>query len=319
LLGAGLAGCAIAFASSARPASAHVVAGDRATAQSAPAAQRTVRLLLLLPDGEAGDGASMGIAEAQRAAALLGNTIQATTRRVANGATASGAAAPLLRAGHYDAIIGGDSSSECRAMATLARDARAVYVNAWCDDDALRTATAPRCEGSHAMLPALHVAPSQAMRQAAISASTSTAAGTAGAGSDRDHAAPARKAVAWHPSLERYGAAQVNDRYRLAYKRSMTERAWLGWAAVKLVTEIALRPGSGNLGTAMLEPRPLDGHKGRALRIRSRDGQLLQPLYVIAAGTDSTSAASVIAEIANPAGRDTSSAPSRGVHGARCE
>ncbi|HEX6053868.1 MAG TPA: hypothetical protein VFZ21_31575 [Gemmatimonadaceae bacterium] len=86
----------------------------------------------------------------------------------------------------------------------------------------------------------------------------------------------------WQPTLERYGAAQLNDRYRSATGRPMSGDAWLGWFAVKLLADSALK-----LRTA--DPRRLqahlalsttvfDGHKGAPLRFDGRR-RLVQPLY----------------------------------------
>ena len=171
----------------------------------------------------------------------------------------------------------------------------------------LRAATPVRCEGARAVLRALHVAPSRRMREAAVAAAMAAAAASETTGASAANTGRERKAAAWHPSLERYGAGQVNDRYRLAFMRGMSERAWLGWAAVKLATEIALRPGSSDLGAALLDAPAFDGHKGRPLRIRASDGQLLQPLYVIRAGSDTGMAAPLLAEIATPLPADSSS------------
>lgn len=103
---------------------------------------------------------------------------------------------------------------------------------------------------------------------------------TSAAGDDRTH-----RIVAWHDSLERFGAEQLNDRYRGATGRAMTSESWIGWFAMKLLTESALRAKSS-------EPRNLlaflnssaatfDGHKGASLRFDGRR-HLQQPLYLLA-------------------------------------
>ena len=76
----------------------------------------------------------------------------------------------------------------------------------------------------------------------------------------------------WHHSLERFGAAQLNDRFRAA-AIPPDDHAWLGWFAVKLCWEATARARP---------PRELgyDGHKGMALRFNPA-GRLLQPLYVV--------------------------------------
>jgi ABC-type branched-subunit amino acid transport system substrate-binding protein len=100
--------------------------------------------------------------------------------------------------------------------------------------------------------------------------------------------------VLWAPTLERYGASQINNRFRARYQLSMDGGAWAGWVAVKIAAEAALRVRSAN-------PRPIraflenpstsfDGHKGWPLSFRSSDHQLRQPLYV-STGTSAPAAA----------------------------
>ena len=77
----------------------------------------------------------------------------------------------------------------------------------------------------------------------------------------------------WHHRLERFGAAQLNDRFRAA-GIAPDDQAWLGWFAVKLSWEAAVR------GRSPAELR-YDGHKGMPLRFNDA-GVLLQPLYEVA-------------------------------------
>jgi len=91
-------------------------------------------------------------------------------------------------------------------------------------------------------------------------------------------------AVVWDASLEKFGAEQLNARYRSMYRARMTPLAWSGWFAVKLLWESAARAGSGDaraLDTFLSSPRAVfDGHKGQMLRF-GKDGVLRQPLYRI--------------------------------------
>ena len=91
----------------------------------------------------------------------------------------------------------------------------------------------------------------------------------------------ARRAVAWHHDLQRYGAAQLNDRYRKWSGSAMSADAWLGWFAVKLVWEGASRvTDPAHLRDWIIDPaRRFDGHKGARLRFEA--GRLVQPLYVV--------------------------------------
>ncbi len=89
--------------------------------------------------------------------------------------------------------------------------------------------------------------------------------------------------LVWHSSLERYSARELNARFRRRFERSLDGAAWAAWAAVKLLTEAAVRAES-------VEAQPLldfverrlafDGHKGAALGFREADRELGQPLYI---------------------------------------
>ena len=93
-------------------------------------------------------------------------------------------------------------------------------------------------------------------------------------------------ALGWHQELERFSARELNRRFRRRWNAPMTETAWAGWAAVKLVGEAVVRAGAtdGAALVAFLESAPpFDGHKGEALTFRKWDHQLRQPLYVAGA------------------------------------
>ena len=81
--------------------------------------------------------------------------------------------------------------------------------------------------------------------------------------------------VVWHASLERFGAGQLNDRFKAA-GIPIDEQSWLGWFAVKLLWESGVRDK---------HPRELsyDGHKGIALRFNPA-GVLMQPIYSLKDG-----------------------------------
>jgi ABC-type branched-subunit amino acid transport system substrate-binding protein len=90
-------------------------------------------------------------------------------------------------------------------------------------------------------------------------------------------------ALGWHQELERFSARELNGRFRRRWNAPMTETAWAGWAAVKLVGEAVVRASAtdGAALVAFLESAPpFDGHKGEALTFRKWDHQLRQPLYV---------------------------------------
>jgi hypothetical protein len=144
------------------------------------------------------------------------------------------------------ALLGGWDEASARAGAALARAAGAVFLNVGADADSLR--------GCGEML---HVVPSRSMRPPG--------------------------ALAWHPALERYGAAQLNARFAERFQAPMDEPAWCAWAAVKLAVETALRAGDrARVGPALLSASlRFDGHKGMPLRFDPASGQLVQPLYLL--------------------------------------
>src|SRR5690606_5605155 len=79
----------------------------------------------------------------------------------------------------------------------------------------------------------------------------------------------------WHESLSRFGAEQLNGRFRAAHLQ-IDDQLWLGWFAVKLLWEAAARNRA---------PRTMsyDGHKGVPLRF-SDACVLVQPAYKLTAG-----------------------------------
>ncbi|MBA3232047.1 MAG: hypothetical protein H0T05_04445 [Acidobacteria bacterium] len=88
------------------------------------------------------------------------------------------------------------------------------------------------------------------------------------------------RVVAWHPSLFRYGAAELNDRYRKQTGGPMTSEAWLAWFAVKALVDSALRAPDAPRCQALAGTR-FDGHKGRPLVFDPTTRVLRQPLYIV--------------------------------------
>jgi ABC transporter substrate binding protein (PQQ-dependent alcohol dehydrogenase system) len=91
-------------------------------------------------------------------------------------------------------------------------------------------------------------------------------------------------AQAWHPHFERYGAPQLNKRFRRTAKRPMSGWDWSVWMAVKTVTHgLAVKPDAGpaELRTFLRSPQTiLDGFKGVRLNFRPWDQQLRQPVFL---------------------------------------
>jgi hypothetical protein len=100
---------------------------------------------------------------------------------------------------------------------------------------------------------------------------------------DAARQSPVSKSVKlWDATLEKYGAAQLNDRFKDFARAPMDGPAWAGWVAVKIAWEAFLR-APDTPGTYMVsEKAQFDGHKGAPLSFRAWDHQLRQPLYAVA-------------------------------------
>ena len=131
--------------------------------------------------------------------------------------------------------------------------------------------------------------------------------------SARGVAVPWPNPVLWAPTLERYGASQINNRFRAKYQIPMDGGAWAGWVAVKIASETALRVHSVD-PKAMLSflesaSTSFDGHKGWPLSFRVSDHQLRQPLYVMSRAPAGTGTAfrdvPQLSDIARGANGDT--------------
>jgi len=170
----------------------------------------TLRIGLVAPPaGAAGAsaarGVTLGVEEAARTGALVGRGVELRTGD-------ADAAGRLARDGGVAALVGGWDEASCRELGALAGAAGVLFINVGCTADALR--------GAECRPWTLHVEASDAMRRAAL-------AGRGPEGAD------AADAVLWHPSLERFGAAQLNQRFRTRFAAEMDGPAWAGWMAVK--------------------------------------------------------------------------------------
>jgi hypothetical protein len=84
----------------------------------------------------------------------------------------------------------------------------------------------------------------------------------------------------WHAGLMKFGAEELNVRFRRRFGQPMDERSWHGWIAVKCAVELALRYPAGN-PREQIASLSLDGHKGMLLNFDPRDRHLIQPVYLI--------------------------------------
>ena len=220
--------------------------------------QSALSLGVIAPAGEAADGIALGIREAQHAAGLFG-------RQITEAPLTDAAGWPEIQA----LVFAGDPADAAKVAVECTRGG-ILFLNAVAPDDQLRRTGCTRMT--------FHVTASESMRR--------TAADSAGkSGADVE-------VELWHPSLERFGAGQLNDRYR-ATGKEMSSRAWAGWMAVKVAWETFLRASepSGRAMAAHLErdSTHFDGHKGAPLSFRSWDHQLRQPLYVVSGEGNSVS------------------------------
>lgn len=246
------------------------------------AAVRTLRLALILPAADptvgslASDwsaGAALAFSETERAAQLFGQRIELSELRDGQ---ALRKPEDLIARYHPSVIIAGATAAECTTLAGVAEVANVLFLNIGATDDSLRRSDCHR----HTF----HVAASDAMiasaRRAAVSASGPISI------------------ELWHRSLERYGGAQLNDRYADPFKRSMSSSAWAAWIAVKIAWETSLKARSVEVAALLSvlenDSTSFDGHKGTPLSFRAWDHQLRQPLYAVS-GTGGASR--VVAEL----------------------
>lgn len=88
----------------------------------------------------------------------------------------------------------------------------------------------------------------------------------------------------WHSGLFRYGARELNNRFRTAFDRPMGPQAWANWTAVKLLGDLLVSPPrqeGRNLVERLQEEVAFDGYKGPSLSFRSWNQQMDQGMYVL--------------------------------------
>jgi hypothetical protein len=155
---------------------------------------------------------------------------------------------------HAQVLVYAGEPRQAARVAEQCRNNGVVFINALASGDSLRV-TCSRF--------VYHVPASDAMRRAA---------------------SPSGRVEMWDKSLERFGAGQLNDRYRQA-GGEMSSAEWAGWMAVKIAWEAFLRTSDGSASAIAdwlsSDAAQFDGHKGAPLSFRSWNHQLRQPLYVI--------------------------------------
>ncbi|MGE0485804.1 MAG: ABC transporter substrate-binding protein [Gammaproteobacteria bacterium] len=211
-----------------------------------------VRIAFIGPaDSDAWRGAAQGIAEANAQGRFLG--LHYTLEESAGPAVADEVSAIVTAV-----------PAERLAPIMAANPARAV-INVTAADDELRA----DCAGN-----VLHTLPSYAMREDAVQQWR------------RKHPESAAVAQAWHADFEKYAAAQLNKRYQDSTGRRMTDEAWAGWAATKVVADVIAREQRAEpdaLLDALHGDIAFDGQKGAEMSFRDT-GQLRQPLLLVEDG-----------------------------------
>ena len=238
-----------------------------------PSAQTTALRVGLVSAAESGAAASidrgvrLGVLEANQTANLFGGNVVLFESPA--GARPEAAAENLLSRRKVQVLIG-SSAKDADVLSRFAETHQIIFLNVVSRSLTVRSA----CRRY-----TFHIEASDSMYASA---------------SARGAASRAPTALLWAPTLERYGASQINSRFRTRYRLPMDGDAWAGWVAVKIASEAALRARSTNprLILSYLE-NPLtsfDGHKGWPLSFRSEDHQLRQPLYVVADASSTGSA-----------------------------
>ncbi|HEX6576201.1 MAG TPA: hypothetical protein VF042_14635 [Gemmatimonadaceae bacterium] len=216
--------------------------------------RRSLRIAIALParDSLFQRGFDLGISEAQRAASLFNASVASQVTRVDSLTSLNDSVAALESSRVGGLVSCADDATTLRIAEACARH-RVPHFNCGSRADSLRRNF---CGGY-----TMHVEGSAAMYSAAASA------------------AGAKDIALWSPKLEKYGAAQLNDRFREFAKTPMNSAAWAGWFAVKVIWESFLRSKTDI--TMIMATSQFDGHKGAPLSFRKWDGQLRQPLYAV--------------------------------------
>ncbi|KQT47758.1 ABC transporter substrate-binding protein [Methylobacterium sp. Leaf456] len=92
-------------------------------------------------------------------------------------------------------------------------------------------------------------------------------------------------ATTWHPTLETWGAAQAQNRFRRQTGRLMRPLDYQAWAAIRTVGEAATQKKTTDVGVLrpyLTTPEfSLPAYKGVSLTFRPWDHQLRQPVIVV--------------------------------------
>jgi ABC-type branched-subunit amino acid transport system substrate-binding protein len=213
-------------------------------------------------------GVTLGVEEANRSAALFAGVVALSREDPAP--NVSDAAERLMTSARVTALVGGIGRHDCESIANVAERHGVLYFDLACTDDELRSVTCGR--------QAFHIPASESMRRVALDWWRRPAQASPGAPRNGQIAA-------WDRALEKYGAEQLNARYRGRFGAEMDDTAWAAWVGVKILWEAAVRARTTDpavLARQLVRSESrFDGHKGAPLAFRARDHQLVQPLYVV--------------------------------------
>lgn len=94
--------------------------------------------------------------------------------------------------------------------------------------------------------------------------------------------------LAWDRTVEQWGAAQLQSRFHELHDRNMRSEDFAAWAAVRSIGEAVTRENQNDPTAVrsylLSEKFALAGFKGRPLSFREWNGQLRQPIPVVASG-----------------------------------
>jgi hypothetical protein len=242
-----------------------------------------LRIGLIIPENASAPtlaavrGVRLGASESRQTAALFGGTVD-LYEAVANGAAGVDAAASQLLSRRKVHVLLAASAEDAATLSQFAELHKLAFMNIASRSISLRSA----CRRYTFHVETAEVAYRNAKALARGGAAALSTPGTSPA---------ADSVVLWSSSLERFGASQLNARYRTMFNGAMDGAAWAGWLAVKTVSEAALRARSADPTriVAYLEApsTQFDGHKGWPLNFRRSDHQLRQPLYIVVAAKGS--------------------------------
>ena len=206
-------------------------------------------------DSSSGDGALLGLKEAQLQGTFLGLEYSLTPAELTDLAVLRGA----------DAILVAGTPGRVLAVVEAVSEQGVPVFNIAATQDTLRTACAPNL---------LHTIPSDAMLAAAV------------AQWKKKSDVGSVTAQAWHPDFVKFAARDLNKRYQELWGTDMDDESWAAWAAVRIVADAAANLPEGSTAERLAYMRSdleFDGQKGDYMTFRDT-GQLRQLLLVVVDG-----------------------------------